>query len=111
MMSLKEIIALALGFIILLVGSFVGRDFSDPAAVRDGFLMIVLFVGFFIVVTYLNTSIEEEELETKLGIKEAPRAYLYKHTYLACISREEARLASQPLQRVAVGFLPMGRIR
>ena len=61
MMSLKEIVALALGFIILLVGSFVGRDFSDPADVRDGFLMIVLFVGFFIVVTYLNTSIEERE--------------------------------------------------
>ena len=73
MMSLKEIIALALGFIILLVVSFVGRDFSDPVAVRDGFFMIVLFVGFFIVVTYLNASFEENDLETKLGIKEAPK--------------------------------------
>ena len=72
-MSLKESIALALGFIILLVGSFVGRDFSDRADVIDGFLMIVLFVGFFIVVSYLNASIEKKELETKLGIKEAAK--------------------------------------
>ena len=68
-MSLKESITLALGFIILLVGSFVGRDFSDRADVLDGFLMIVLFVGFYIVVSYLNASIEEKELKTKLGIK------------------------------------------
>ena len=82
MMSLKEIIALALGFIILLVGSFVGRNFSDPAAVRDGFLMIVLFVGFFIVVTYLNTSFEEKELETKKGIKKNLSARLSEENYL-----------------------------
>ena len=53
-MSLKESIAIALGFVILLVGSFTGRDFSDRADVLDGFVMIVLFVGFFIVVTYLD---------------------------------------------------------
>ena len=72
-MSLKESIALALGFIILLVGSFVGRDFSDRADVIDGFLMIVLFVGFFIVVSYLNARFEKKEPETKLGIKEAAK--------------------------------------
>ena len=53
-MTLKESIAIVLGFIILLVGSFVGRDFSDKADVLDGFLMIILLVGFFIVVTYLD---------------------------------------------------------
>ena len=53
-MSLKESVAIALGFIILLLGSFVGRDFSDKADVLDGFLMIILLVGFFIVVTYLD---------------------------------------------------------
>ena len=42
-----------LGFTILLVGSFVGRDFSNRAEVLDGFLMISLFIGFFIVVDYL----------------------------------------------------------
>ncbi len=42
-----------LGFVILLVGSFVGRDFSNRAEVLDGFLMIILFIGFFIVVDYL----------------------------------------------------------
>ena len=53
-MSLIESIGIALGFIILLVGSFVGRDFSNRAEVLDGFLMILLFVGFFIVVIYLD---------------------------------------------------------
>ena len=51
-MTLKESIAIGLGFIILLVGSFAGRDFSDRADVLEGFLMIILLVGFFIVVTY-----------------------------------------------------------
>lgn len=46
--------AIYLVFVILLVGSFTGRDFSDRADVLDGFVMIVLFVGFFIVVTYLD---------------------------------------------------------
>jgi len=53
-MSLKESMAIYLVFVILLVGSFTGRDFSDRADVLDGFVMIVLFVGFFIVVTYLD---------------------------------------------------------
>ena len=53
-MSLKESIAIALSFIILLVGSFVGRDFSDRTDVFEGFLMISLLVGFFIVVTFLD---------------------------------------------------------
>ena len=53
-MSLIERIGIALGFIILLVGSFVGRDFSNRAEVLDGFLMIILFVGFFIIVIYLD---------------------------------------------------------
>ena len=53
-MPLKESMAIYLGFVILLVGSFTGRDFSDRADVLDGFVMIVLFVGFFIVVTYLD---------------------------------------------------------
>ncbi len=52
-MSLIESVGIALGFIILLVGSFVGRDFSNRAEVLDGFLMIILFIGFFIVVDYL----------------------------------------------------------
>ena len=54
MMSLKESMAIYLGFVILLVGSFTGRDFSDRADVLDGLVMIILFVGFFIVVTYLD---------------------------------------------------------
>ena len=53
-MTLKEKIAYALGLIILLIGAFIGRDFSDSADVIDGVLMIVLFLGFFLVVTYLN---------------------------------------------------------
>ena len=53
-MSLKESLAIALGLLILLVGSFAGRDFSDRADVFEGFLMIVLLVGFFIVVTFLD---------------------------------------------------------
>ena len=53
-MTLKEKIAYALGLIILLVGAFAGRDFSDSADVIDGVLMIVLFLGFFLVVTYLD---------------------------------------------------------
>ena len=52
-MSLKENMGIFLGFFILLVGSFVGRDFSNRAEVLDGFLMISLFIGFFIVVDYL----------------------------------------------------------
>ena len=53
-MSLVERIGIVLGLFILLVGSFVGRDFSNRAEVLDGFLMIILFVGFFIVVIYLD---------------------------------------------------------
>ncbi len=53
-MTLKEKIAYALGFIILLVGSFAGRDFSDSGDVLDGVLMVALFVGIFLVMTYLN---------------------------------------------------------
>ena len=56
-MPLKESMAIYLGFIILLVASFVGRDFSDRADVLDGFVMIILFVGFFIVVTFLDNQI------------------------------------------------------
>ncbi len=55
-MTLKEKIAYALGLIILLVGAFAGRDFSDSADVLDGVLMIALFVGVFLVMTYLNKS-------------------------------------------------------
>ena len=39
-MTLKEKIAYALGLIILLVGAFAGRDFSDSADVIDGVLMV-----------------------------------------------------------------------
>ena len=53
-MPLKESMAIYLGFVILLVGSFTGRDFSDIADVLEGFVMIFLFVGFFIVVNYLD---------------------------------------------------------
>ena len=53
-MTLKEKIAYALGFIILLVGSFAGRDFSNSNDVLEGVLMVVLFVGIFLVMTYLN---------------------------------------------------------
>jgi hypothetical protein len=53
-MPLKEKIAYALGLIILLVGAFAGRDFSDTADIIDGVLMIVLFVGLFLIMTYLN---------------------------------------------------------
>ena len=53
-MPLKESMAIYLGFVILLVGSFTGRDFSDRADVLDGLVMIILFVGFFIVVNYLD---------------------------------------------------------
>jgi hypothetical protein len=53
-MSLIESVGIVLGFIILLVVSFVGRDFSNRAEVLDGLLMIILFVGFFIVVTFLD---------------------------------------------------------
>ncbi len=65
-MSLIESVGIALGFIILLVGSFVGRDFSNRAEVLDGFLMIILFVGFFIVVIYLdNQTIGDREPHIK----------------------------------------------
>ena len=53
-MTLKEKIAYALGIIILLVGSFAGRDFSNSNDVLEGILMIALFVGFFLVMTYMN---------------------------------------------------------
>ena len=53
-MSLIERIGIALGFIILLVVSFVGRDLSNRDEVLDGFLMIILLVGFFIIVIYLD---------------------------------------------------------
>ena len=53
-MSLIESVGIVLGFIILLVVSFVGRDFSIRAEVLDGFLMIILFVCFFIVIIYLD---------------------------------------------------------
>ena len=53
-MTLKEKIAYALGLIILLVGAFAGRDFSNSTDVLEGVLMIVLFVGIFLVMTYLN---------------------------------------------------------
>jgi preprotein translocase subunit SecE len=54
-MSLLESIVIVLGFIILLVGSFVGRDFSNRAEVFEGFIMIILFVVFFSVVFYLDS--------------------------------------------------------
>ena len=53
-MTLKEKIAYALGLIILLVGAFAGRDFSNSNDVQEGVMMIVLFVGIFLVMTYLN---------------------------------------------------------
>ena len=53
-MTLKEKIAYALGLIILLVGAFAGRDFSNSNDVLEGVLMIALFVGIFLVMTYLN---------------------------------------------------------
>ena len=53
-MTLKEKIAYAMGLIILLVGAFAGRDFSNSNDVLEGVLMIALFVGIFLVMTYLN---------------------------------------------------------
>ena len=52
-MSLKESIAIALSFIILLVGSFAGRDFSDRTDVFEGFfddksLSWILHCGYFL---------------------------------------------------------------
>jgi len=53
-MTLKEKIAYALGLIILLIGAFAGRDFSNSNDVLEGVLMVVLFVGIFLFMTYLN---------------------------------------------------------
>jgi len=53
-MKLKEKIAYALGFIIVFYGAFVGRDFTNFDDVVEGVLMIVLFVGLFLVFVYTN---------------------------------------------------------
>ena len=53
-MRLKEKIAYALGFVIVIYGAFVGRDFTNFDDVMEGVLMILLFIGLFLVFVYIN---------------------------------------------------------
>jgi len=48
-MKLKEKTAYALGFVIIMYGAFVGRDFSNSSDVLEGIMMVALFVGVFLV--------------------------------------------------------------
>ena len=53
-METKEKIAYILGTIIILYGSFVGRDFSKSSDVLEGVIMVAFFIGVFIVFYYIN---------------------------------------------------------
>ena len=53
-MRRKDKIAYILGTIIILYGAFVGRDFSSPSDILEGFLMVALFVGLFLIFFYIN---------------------------------------------------------
>jgi hypothetical protein len=53
-MNRKEQVAYGLGFIIVFIGAFSGRDFSNSNDVLEGVLMVALFLGVFLVLRYMN---------------------------------------------------------
>ena len=53
-MNTREKIAYILGTIIVLYGSFAGRDFSNSSDVLEGVGLVAIFVCLFLVLWYMN---------------------------------------------------------
>ena len=53
-MKLIEIIAYILGTIIILYGSYAGRDLTNWNEIIEGTGMIVLFIGIFLIFVYMK---------------------------------------------------------
>ena len=53
-MKLQEIIAYTLGTIIILYGSYAGRDLTNWNEIIEGTGMIVLFIGIFLIFVYMK---------------------------------------------------------
>ncbi len=53
-MKVKEKIAYILGFIVIIIGAFGGRDLSNIDDVLEGLVMIMFFVSVYLVFLYMN---------------------------------------------------------
>jgi len=53
-MKVKEIMAYIFGVLIVIIGAFGGKDFSNMDDVFEGVVMIVFFVSIFLVFLYMN---------------------------------------------------------
>lgn len=53
-MKFKEKIAYILGFIVIIIGAFGGKDLSNMNDVFEGAVMIMFFVSIYLMVLYVN---------------------------------------------------------
>ena len=54
LMNLKEKIVYIIGFLIVIVGAYAGRDLTNANELIEGSAMVALFVCMFIVLVYMN---------------------------------------------------------
>lgn len=53
-MKVKEKIAYILGFIVIMIGAFGGKDLSNMDDVFEGVVMIMFFVSVYLMFLYMN---------------------------------------------------------
>lgn len=53
-MKVKEIIAYVFGFIVIIIGAFGGKDFSNMDDVFEGVVMIMFFISIYLMFLYMN---------------------------------------------------------
>lgn len=53
-MNLKEKIAYLVGFLVVIIGAYAGRDLTNWDELIEGSAMVALFVCIFIVFVYIN---------------------------------------------------------
>lgn len=53
-MKIKEIIAYIFGVIVIIIGAFGGKDFSNMDDVFEGVVMIIFFISIYLMFLYMN---------------------------------------------------------
>ena len=53
-MKIKEIIAYIFGVIVIIIGAFGGKDFSNIDDMFEGVVMIIFFISIYLMFLYMN---------------------------------------------------------
>jgi len=53
-MKIKEIIAYIFGVIVIIIGAFGGKDFSNIDDIFEGVVMIIFFISIYLMFLYMN---------------------------------------------------------